>query len=103
MGNTPAGRTRYHRGVPTPLELDPEAADELARLWDTEPDTARRVEDVLDRIEANLGAADVRRRLLRPPGLWMLTVRRHTGLDVVILWDLDGDVPVVRVLRDDFT
>ena len=80
--------------------MDPGAHDAMERLWAVEPAVAERVEQVLDLIEADPTSAAVRRRHLRPPGLWLLLVTRPTGPDVMILWDLDGDTPVVRVLGD---
>lgn len=84
------------------LYVDPEADEALAALHAADPVTARRVEQTLDLIETDPGAAAVRRRALRPVGLWMLIVPRGTDKDdLAILWELDGDDPVVRYLGSD--
>jgi len=84
------------------LYVDPEADDALAALHATDPATAQRVEQTLDLIETDPGAAAVRRRALRPVGLRMLIVPRGTDEgDLAILWELDGDDPVVRYLGSD--
>jgi hypothetical protein len=81
------------------LELDPEPADALDRLHETSPRVAERVERWLDRIEDDPGSAAVRRRQIRPAGLWLITVPSSPGEDeFAILWEMDGDTPVVRYL-----
>lgn len=84
--------------MPHPVELDPEPLAELERLHQVDPRAAERVERMLDLIETDPGAAVVRRRHIRPPGLWMVTIGLDDQNDLMILWDLDGHTPVVRHL-----
>ena len=84
--------------MPHPVELDPEPFEELERLHRVDARVAERVERVLDLIEADPGAAVVRRRRIRPPGLWMVTIDLDDRDDLMLLWDLDGETPVVRHL-----
>ena len=82
--------------------MDPEPHDELARLYDAQPALADRIDDWLDRIEANPTDAGVRRRLIRPGSLWAITVVDPAGeQDYLILWDLDGETPIIRYLGPD--
>ncbi len=81
-----------------PLLFDPEPDDALDLLHATAPRVAERVERLLDLIEADPGAAAVRRRQIRPAQLWLLTVPVDAQDDVAILWDLDGQDPVVRYI-----
>jgi hypothetical protein len=84
------------------LEMDPEAHDMLVQVYDPDRALAARVDDWLDRIEADSSAGAVRRRLIRPGQIWAITVPDPgDGNDFLILWDLDGDVPVVRYLGPD--
>lgn len=80
------------------LYLDPEPADALDHLHAVDPSLAARVEHLLDQVEREPGAEAVRRRYLRPPGLWMLTVRTDDADDTAVLWDLDGQDPVIRYI-----
>jgi hypothetical protein len=82
------------------LELDPEAYDELVSLRDRDPDFADRVDEWLDRIEDDPTDVKVRRRLIRPGRVWVITVA-GADTDYLILWDLDGDTPVIRYLGRD--
>jgi hypothetical protein len=44
----------------------------------------------------------VRQRLIRPGKIWAITVPDPDGgNDFLILWDLDGDTPVIRYLGTD--
>jgi hypothetical protein len=44
----------------------------------------------------------VRRRFIRPGSLWAITVVDPAGeQDYLILWDLDGETPVIRYLGPD--
>lgn len=84
------------------LEMDPEPYDELVRLYEKHRRLAERVDDWLDRIEADPSDAGVRRRLIRPGQVWAINVVDPSGAqDVLILWDLDGQVPVIRYLGPD--
>lgn len=76
--------------------MDPEAYDQLVKLHRTEPLLAAKIDEQLDRIEANPGDARVRRRLTRSGRLWAISVENY-----LILWDLDGEIPVVRYLGPD--
>lgn len=80
------------------LFLDPEPGEALDRLHALNPAVARRVEHLLDQVEADPSAARVRRRYLKPPGLWMLTVGADDSDDLAVLWDMDGQDPVVRYI-----
>jgi hypothetical protein len=82
------------------LEMDPEPHDELMRLYDSNPALAARIDEWLDRIEADPAAAPVRRRLIRPGRLWAITIADPDS-DYLILWDLDGATPVIRYLGPD--
>ncbi len=77
--------------------MDPEPYNELVRLYKSDPTLAARVDEWLDRIENGHTAAAVRRRLIRPGSLWAITVA-DPNQDYLILWDLDGDTPVIRYL-----
>jgi hypothetical protein len=82
--------------------MDPEPHDELVRLYDAQPALAERIDDWLDQIEAKPADATVRRRLIRPGSLWAITVADPAGVqDYLILWDLDGETPVIRYLGPD--
>ncbi len=84
------------------LEMDPEAHDMLVRLHQTDQSLAARIDEWLDRIEVDPTAAVVRRRLIRPGQIWAITVPDPDGgEDFLILWDLDGEVPVIRYLGPD--
>lgn len=82
------------------LEMDPEPHAQLVRLYDANPALAARIDEWLDRIEADSAAAAVRRRLIRPGRLWAITIADPDG-DYPILWDLDGATPVIRYLGPD--
>lgn len=73
--------------------MDPEPYDQLVALYQADPALAAKIDGQLDRIEANPADAGVRRRLIRPGRLWAIPVD-----DYLILWDLDGEIPVVRYL-----
>lgn len=92
-----------HQGtVVVVLELDPEAYDELVRLDAASPGLAERINEWLDRIEANPDDVAVRRRLIRPGRVWAISVVNPDGQpDYLILWDLDVETPVVRYLGPD--
>jgi hypothetical protein len=84
------------------LEMDPEPYDELVRLDEAQPALADRIDEWLNRIEADPDDAAVRRRLIRPGRVWAISVVNPAGRpDYLILWELDGDVPVVRYLGPD--
>lgn len=78
------------------LEMDPEPYDRLVALQSADPPLAAKVDAMLDRIEADPTAPAVRRRLIRPGRLWAISIDDH-----LILWDLDGQTPVVRYLGPD--
>ena len=80
------------------LELDPEAFAALEKLYATDPAAADVVDEWLDALQADPGQARVRRRHLRPPGLWYIPFRLTATEDWMILWQLEGDVVVVRYL-----
>jgi hypothetical protein len=80
--------------------MDPEPHDELVKLYKTDPTFAARVDEWLDHIEADPTDAMVRRRLIRPGRLWAITIS-EPDRDSLILWDLDGDTPVIRYLGPD--
>jgi hypothetical protein len=80
------------------LKLAPEALAALEKLYETDPEAADAVDEWLDALEADPGQARVRRRHLRPPGLWYIPFRRTAMEDWMILWELDGDVVVIRYL-----
>jgi hypothetical protein len=80
------------------LELDPAALAALEKLYATDAGAADVVDDWLDALEADPGQARVRRRRLRPPGLWYIPFRLTATGDWMILWELEGDVVVVRYL-----
>jgi hypothetical protein len=82
------------------LQMDPEPHDELVQLYETDPTLAVRIDEWLDRIEADSTDAAVRRRLIRPGRLWAITVP-DVDRDYLILWDLDGATPVIRYLGPD--
>lgn len=54
----------------------------------------------LDLIEEDPTDESVRRRLIRPGKVWAIAFARGDD-DYLILWDLDGDVPVIRYLGPD--
>jgi hypothetical protein len=83
------------------LEFDREAAAAKRALDAVNPRTADRVDDWLDRLEADHTSADVRRQRLHRPALWLIRVRPPNGDDYAILWDLDGEQPVVRYIGPD--
>ncbi len=80
------------------LELDPEALAALEQLYATDPAAADVVDEWLDALQADPGQARVRRRRLRTPGLWYIPFRLTATDDWMILWQLDGEVVVVRYL-----
>jgi hypothetical protein len=80
------------------LELDPEGYAALERLYATDAAAADVVDGWLDALEADPGQASVRRRHLRPPGLWFIPFRLTATDDWMILWQLEGDKVVVRYL-----
>ncbi|WP_141772603.1 hypothetical protein [Mycobacterium malmoense] len=82
------------------LEMDPEPYDQLVRLYESNPTLAARVDEWLDRIEVDPTDPAVRRRLIRPGSVWAITVPESVQ-DYLILWDLDGDTPVIRYLGPD--
>jgi hypothetical protein len=82
--------------------MDPEAHDMLEQLYESHPSLAGRVDEWLDRIEADPSEATVRRRLIRPGRVWAITIADPSGeQDFLLLWDLDGAIPVVRYLGPD--
>ena len=82
--------------------MDPEPHDELLRLYEVQPALADRIDDWLDRIEANPSDAGVRRRLIRPGSVWVIAVADTVGgEDYLILWDLDETTPVIRYIGPD--
>lgn len=59
---------------------------------------ARRIEDWLDRLEQDPGAAIVRQRRPAEAGVWAITVRQIAGDDWAIVWDSDGaDIDVRHI------
>lgn len=80
--------------------MDPEPHDALVKLYKTDVALAARVDESLDRIEADPSDPMVRRRLIRPGRLWAISIPQPDR-DYLILWDLDGDTPVVRYLGPD--
>jgi hypothetical protein len=84
------------------LQMDPEAHDMMVQLYKTDPALATRVDEWLDRIEADPRSAVVRQRLIRLGKVWAVTVADPSGgKDYLLLWDLDGAVPVIRYLGPD--
>lgn len=82
--------------------MDPEAHDELCRLDEHHHGLADRVDSWLDLIEADPTNPVLRRRLIRPGRVWAISVPDPTGgHDYLILWDIDGDTPVIRYLGPD--
>lgn len=82
--------------------MDPEPRDALLRLYKHHPDLADLVDAWLDRIEANPGDPRVRRRLIRPGRVWAISIADPAATDDhLILWDLDGETPVIRYLGPD--
>jgi hypothetical protein len=57
------------------------------------------IDDALDLLEADPGSAQSRRRSFGD-GRWGIPVRGKTN-DWLVIWEMDGDVPVVRYLGDD--
>jgi len=80
------------------LKLAPEALATLEKLYATDPEAADVVDEWLDALEADPGQARVRRRHLRPPGLWYILFRLTAKDDWMILWEFDGEVVVIRYL-----
>jgi hypothetical protein len=85
--------------VPTPgsLELGKYPSDELARLWDLDPESAERVEAALAALDrAPTAAANRRRQIRREAGgpLWGIDVRCKDH-DLLILWEVDLNGTVV--------
>jgi hypothetical protein len=83
------------------LDLDPEPGEQLDRLHASDPDATEVVEKWLDLLEADPGAAIVRRRLLRPARLWYVRFRLTATEDWMILWELENEIVVVRALGPD--
>ena len=74
------------------LKITPEADAALNALYERgQEHLLNRLEDALDRLAQDPGAADVRRRRIQPAGVWAITVA-----DWVILWKQDGDTTVVQ-------
>jgi hypothetical protein len=84
------------------LEMDPEPHDALSQLYKTDPTLAARIDEWLDRIEANPTSAQVRHRLIRPGKIWAIAIATPDGNDHLLLWELDGDTPVIRYLGPTF-
>lgn len=84
------------------LEMDPEAHEALLRLYENHPNLATRVDTWLDLIESNPADVRLRRRLIRPGRVWAISIADPAGSDDhLILWDFDGDTPVIRYLGPD--
>lgn len=83
------------------LELDPEPYRTLLELYESDPSSGDVVDRWLDALEADPGQLDVRRRYLRPPGLWYIRFALAATDDWMILWELDAEIVVVRHLRPD--
>lgn len=83
--------------------MDPEPHDELTTLYSANPALADRIDHWLDIIEANPADPRARRRLIIRPGrVWAISVPDPSDTsDWLILWDLDGETPVVRYLGPD--
>jgi hypothetical protein len=80
------------------MEFDPDAYDAKTALDAVDPRMAGRLDDWLDRIEADHTQAVVRRHRLHKPALWLIVVPALDGDDYAILWDLDDDIVVIRYI-----
>jgi hypothetical protein len=80
------------------LEFDPDPLRALEALDLLNPRMADRVNDWLDKLEADHTQAIVRRHRFHRPALWLIVVPAADGDDYAILWDLDGDTVVIRYL-----
>ena len=83
------------------MELDPRPYDTLERLYASDPRGSDVVDARLDALEKDPGQAVVRRRHLRPPGLWYIPFRLSAAEDWMILWEQVDDTVVVRHLGPD--
>jgi hypothetical protein len=83
------------------LEFDKDAADAKRALDAVNPLAADRVDHWLDLLETDHTSAEVRRQRLHRPALWLIRVRAADGDDYAILWELDGEQPVVRYIGPD--
>lgn len=80
----------------TEVEFDDQAHETLVALYDSDPGLADAVDAIVDAIERDPGAAEVRRHLIRPGKVFALRVRHPRGQDdYMLLWSLENDVPTV--------
>jgi len=81
------------------IEMSDAAATALENLYDANDPMADAVDQWLDAIERDPGAAAVRRHRIRPGKVWAIVVRDPRGLeDWIILWELDASGPIVHYL-----
>jgi hypothetical protein len=83
----------------TEIQMADAAAAALEGLYDANDPMAEAVDQWLDAIERDPGAAAVKRHRIRPGKVWAIVVRDPRGQeDWMILWEQEDSGPVVHYL-----
>lgn len=78
------------------VELDPAAAAQLDELYDRDPETAARIDECLDWVEAEPMDPRAYRRMFSGGVRAISRVIREE--ERLVLWEPDGDVAAIRVI-----